>query len=308
MEQYFEGDMPVFPQYVASDITNRITAMLYRVGIYSRVFSRIKSKASICKKLNAKQYITHNKLMQDLIGIRITVYFDDDVSIVMKMLRKTFDFDSETVDTVTTDVFRPTRTNMIFRIPDDILSSNQFHKAINDLPIDNTFEVQIRTVLSEGWHEVEHDLRYKQKKAWEGHDDYGRALNSILATLVSCDWSMRILFENLSHTYYMDGQWIAMCQNHLRIHLLDNEDDIQAIQDLLNQNHSLCKYLLKVDREKLLLLYFEFFEGFPCTLKNIVYVCSYFVEDCKVSIPKLISEQIAVHKEELQKSLNLNIE
>ena len=32
---------------------------------------------------------------------------------------------------------------------------NEFDAAL----IDNTYEIQLRTVLSEGWHEVEHDLR-----------------------------------------------------------------------------------------------------------------------------------------------------
>lgn len=299
MEQYSVQDMPVVPQYVVSHIENKIIQMLNRVGIYSRVFSRTKEKESIAKKLNAKQYKENNKLMQDLIGIRVTVYFDDDIPIVMQMLKYTFTYDSETVDSVEADVFKPTRTNLIFKIPEDALSSESFSSMINGLPLDNTFEVQIRTVLSEGWHEVEHDLRYKQKKEWKGHEDYERALNSILATLVSCDWSMRVLFENLSHTYYIDGKWVAMCRNHLRIRISDTEEDIHAAETMLAQNHSLCKYMLKIKREKIILLLFQHFEWLPCTLKNIIYICSYFIEDCNLAIPPLILEQIDAHKEQL---------
>nr|WP_255419996.1 MULTISPECIES: hypothetical protein [Parabacteroides] len=27
--------------------------------------------------------------------------------------------------------------------------------------IDSTFKIQVRTTLSEGWHEIEHNMRYK---------------------------------------------------------------------------------------------------------------------------------------------------
>ncbi|MBK7959276.1 MAG: hypothetical protein IPK03_14995 [Bacteroidetes bacterium] len=32
---------------------------------------------------------------------------------------------------------------------------------VNNSLVDSTFEVQLRTILSEGWHEIDHDLRYK---------------------------------------------------------------------------------------------------------------------------------------------------
>ena len=45
--------------------------------------------------------------------------------------------------------------------------------------IEPTFKIQIRTVFSEGWHEVEHDLRYKCKDDWEGCELYSHTLNGI---------------------------------------------------------------------------------------------------------------------------------
>lgn len=68
--------------------------------------------------------------------------------------------------------------------------------------IDNTYEVQIRTILSEGWHEVEHDLRYKCKEEWNEFKEESRLLNGIYATLESSEWSMLTLFDRLSYSQY----------------------------------------------------------------------------------------------------------
>jgi ppGpp synthetase/RelA/SpoT-type nucleotidyltranferase len=88
---------------------------------------------------------------------------------------------SSTVDLPKTDQFAVTRHNLIFKIPELHLEDTK--KAIGNAPIDETFEIQLRSILSEGWHEVEHDLRYKSKKNWETQDDLSRALNGIIATI-----------------------------------------------------------------------------------------------------------------------------
>lgn len=45
---------------------------------------------------------------------------------------------------------------------------------------DATYEIQFRTTLSEGWHEIDHALRYKCKTDWDKHEDEERAFNGIL--------------------------------------------------------------------------------------------------------------------------------
>lgn len=284
--------IPQLPVHVVNDLIAQIDLMMQRVGIYYRVFGRVKSSESICKKLNKKHYVENNKKMQDIVGLRIAVYFDDDVDLVVDMLKKTFDFVDSTIDQVQSDKFSASRTNLIFRIPNEVISESLFQRQWKHLPIDNTFELQIRTILSEGWHEVEHDLKYKQPDSWIGHDDYARALNSILATLTNCDWTIRILFENLAHEYYRENNWLGMCRNHLRIRFADLEADEVFVANVLEMNHELAKFMLKVNRRKLISVFFEHFDGFPCTLKNLVCICAACVDNITITVPTLLQEQI----------------
>ncbi len=60
--------------------------------------------------------------------------------------------------------------------------------------IDDTFEIQIKTMFFEGWHEIEHDMRYKGEELWKNYKGFSRYFNSILATLELCDKSMVTLF------------------------------------------------------------------------------------------------------------------
>lgn len=80
-----------------------------------------------------------------------------------------------------TDQFTVNRHNLVFKVPD--VYSNEIGIAIRNRPIDTTFELQLRSILSEGWHEVDHDLRYKSKSNWINQGDLSRALNGIMATL-----------------------------------------------------------------------------------------------------------------------------
>ena len=75
-----------------------------------------------------------------------------------------------------------------------------------DFLIDKTFEVQLKTVLFQSWHEIEHDLRYKNRKLWDGFSDMDRKFNSILATLELCDDSIISVLENLTYLNYKKAQ------------------------------------------------------------------------------------------------------
>ena len=101
--------------------------------------------------------------MQDLFGIRIAVYFQDDQALCRRIIEDRFSVVSITEDRPDADTFEaPTRLNFICKLP--MSCRQELPSAIYDhYPIDTTVEIQLRTVFSEGWHEVEHDLRYKSR-------------------------------------------------------------------------------------------------------------------------------------------------
>ena len=134
----------------------------------------------------------------------------------------------------------------------------------------DSFEVQIRTILSEGWHEVDHDLRYKCEQDWIGLDAENRALNGVYATLETSEWTLLKLFEDLSYTHYKSGNIKAMLQNKFRLRIKDSPRD-SAIIEILKKRPELAKSIFRYDRSR-------FFSSIgarpavPITLANIVYI------------------------------------
>ena len=191
---------------VLRDIVTDLEAVLNKCGVMYHVFYRTKSEMSIKNKLEKKseEYRKANKKMQDLLALRITLYFTDDVELVHNYLKSQSNFDSESVDEAEVGKFCPKRLNLIMRVPNNLQQDMKAaikETGYEDL-IDNTYEVQIRTILSEGWHEVEHDLRYKCKEEWNEFKEESRLLNGIYATLESSEWSMLTLFDRLSYSQY----------------------------------------------------------------------------------------------------------
>ena len=79
------------PAIVEQDLKRIISDRLEQCGLYYRVFSRIKTASSMAHKFEMKDYGEGNRKLQDLIGVRVNLYFDDDVDICKKIMENTFD-------------------------------------------------------------------------------------------------------------------------------------------------------------------------------------------------------------------------
>jgi len=229
-----------------------LSLRLDRAGIYYRVFTRSKSLDSIKKKLEKKadQYSREGKKLQDIIGIRLVFYFLEDVEIVASHLREKSIRDSESnsihdlrehevdgIGGLADKIFMPSRLNLVFRMDDHTTNElmcilKSCEDFIDRELVDNTYEVQLRTVLSEGWHEVEHDLRYKCKDEdwWSYCDQESRMLNGIYASLETSERTLGQLFAEISYKNYKQKDWEAMIRNHLRIKI---QKDSETIDDAI---------------------------------------------------------------------------
>lgn len=282
-------------RHTAEDLRREVESILQRVGILCRVFSRGKERRSLDSKLAREpgKYAVGKKLVQDAIGVRVVVYFSEDVEIVAKLLCKEFQHDvkSSTVDLPSTDQFAVTRHNLIFSIPDQY--SQDMKKSIGTYPIDETFEVQLRSILSEGWHEVEHDLRYKSKENWEGHGDLGRALNGIIATIETSEWTMRKIFDDLAYRNYKSKKWPQMLHNKVRVRTEPHLSD--GICAILDADLELAKLVSRIDRKAVIFFLNELRPTLPLTLDNIVYVWNHlFIRDERITglTPDFIKETL----------------
>lgn len=273
---------------VLRDIVTDLESVLNKCGIMYHVFYRTKSIMSIKNKLEkkAEEYRRKNKKMQDLLALRITLYFTDDVEIVHNYLRSQSNFDSESVDEAEVDKFCPKRLNLVMRVPDKLQQDMNAARKESDYEdlIDDTYEVQIRTILSEGWHEVEHDLRYKCKEEWDEFKEESRLLNGIYATLESSEWSMLTLFDRLSYSQYKNKAWSSMLRNKMRVRFADKGLSEDLCNYLLDNNDT-AKLLYRANRTKILKLVMEKNFSYPLTYDTVLHLINHIiVKDKKLAI------------------------
>lgn len=255
--------------YPEKNLERMICKKLDKCGIMYRSFSRIKEKESVKKKIEKKRkiYLKNGKKMQDLVGIRIVLYFRDDVDICINILKKLFDIDSFEYDKPDIETFKPQRINYVFKIPKDIMQIPD--NISKDCLIDNTFEVQIRTIFSEGWHEVEHDIRYKFWDEWKIVPDLSRELNGILAVLEICDHNIMSICEQLAYKKYKEKDWDSMIRNKFRLRFMHQQLD-EDLSQILSKNTKLAKNILRFERAKLIDFFAE--NTIPRNCSNVVYI------------------------------------
>jgi putative GTP pyrophosphokinase len=280
---------------IAKEIERTISSELQRIALLYRVFFRIKTQESLQKKLDRdpKKYSVDGKKIQDAFGFRVTVYFSDDIHLVKSLITSVFDVIEETVDLTEDSHFGATRCNIICSLP-RIDSPSEI--LTFDERIDNTFEIQLRTVLSEGWHEVEHDLRYKCTEDWNDHKDLGRALNGILASLETSDWGMSQIFEDLAYRHYKSSNWNGMLRNKFRLRITGTLS--AELTRLFENDNNLAKKVFRVERATLLLKISESRIFIPITMDNLVFIVNYlFLNQQKITdlMPMLLTHKFNEH-------------
>jgi ppGpp synthetase/RelA/SpoT-type nucleotidyltranferase len=258
---------------IAKEINDKITKEVNRISLLYRVFYRVKTIESLQVKFNRtpNKYSSDGKKVQDLYGYRITVYFPDDIQIVRNLLSDLFEVIEETVDKNVQTQFGATRCNIVYRLP--IGTKDESTTLRKEKRIDDSFEVQYRTVLSEGWHEVEHDLRYKCADDWKPHVDLDRAMNGILASLETSDWGLSKLFEDLAYRHYKSGNWNGMIRAKFRLRIASELNE--GLLLLLNQKNGIGKKLYRIDRAKMLQRLCGTQLIMPINMDNIIYFTNY---------------------------------
>lgn len=261
------------PAVVEQDLKRIISDRLEQCGMYFRVFSRTKTAASMELKFQRKEYGEERKL-QDLVGCRINLYFDDDVEICKSIMENTFSVLEWSTSARAEDEFKPTKLNGVFRLPEYLRS--EISPATWDMCIDDTFEIQIKTMFFEGWHEIEHDMRYKGEELWKERSSFSRYFNSILATLELCDKSMVTLFEDLGHELYKSGNWSDMIRSHFRLKMgnvyLYPEVEQRLTEDQAETVDSLAKRIYKTPRSVLMEQFLSRNRKVPINANTIVAV------------------------------------
>ncbi|QHP53806.1 RelA/SpoT protein [Pectobacterium carotovorum subsp. carotovorum] len=285
-----------FTDGVRKGIVGNIMSRLDNLGIMYRIFSRTKNLCSLNAKIKNDERYGVSKKIQDGIGIRVVLYFSDDVEIAHKVISRIFSEREKdlSIDVKNNQTFEAVRYNIVYDIPEEMiqyisLSGEEMHY------VDSTFELQLRTVFSEGWHEVEHDLRYKSKNDWSGYDNESRKLNGVYATLETSEWTMLQIFDELSYQHYKAKNWIPMFRQKFRIRVSDFELN-ENLHLLFNENNELVKSFFRIDRRKMLIDMASSDYSEPLKLDNIIYFCNEkYVknEDVRKLTPELFLDEIS---------------
>lgn len=282
-------DIDKIPFSTVKMLENQIKTYLDKCGLFYKVFTRIKDSNSIIEKIeNRKKQGKINYKIQDLIGIRIVLYFKSDIELCEKIIQQHFQVDNKSKDNQEIEKFRAQRINYVCKLPGTV--KNYFESNVWQYPIDATFEIQIRTIFSEGWHEIEHDFRYKCEEEWKEFDDLSRTLNGILATLENCDWAIASLFEQMAYKDYKNLMWVPMLKNVFRIHVTD-VNNMEDILTYFDSNREVAKAFFRIDRQDFLLRLSEIKTAIPLSLRNITFLANiYQIRDQYILglTPKLI--------------------
>lgn len=126
------------------------------------VTSRVKSKASIIRKLERSDKTRELGDLTDLLGIRVITYYPDAVDAVANLIEREFEIDVEnSVDKralLDPDRFGYLSRHYVLRL-NPLRSKLLEYDGYKNLK----FELQIRSILQHAWAEIEHDLSYKSQ-------------------------------------------------------------------------------------------------------------------------------------------------
>lgn len=262
---------------VKDKILYQLSQRLSQSGIMFRIFGRAKSLRSLKHKMDIKgeKYRSGKGMIQDMIGIRIVLYFTDDVD-ALEMFLCRENLVDRSVDVPDVATFKPQRLNLVKKIPQELRED-----FINSLPaeyapyLDDTYEIQIRTVFSEGWHEVEHDMRYKCHEDWNGCDSYSRQLNGVIATLETAQWTMGAIFREMSQQNMLSGNYHAMLRNQLLLRFANDDFSPEVIQ-YLDTHRTVVQQLHQTDRLVFVLMLLNHSKPIPLTYDNVLFLINRF--------------------------------
>lgn len=298
--------------YIVNAVRDEVERRIEKMGLFYRVFARGKTINSMEHKLSIKHYGGEKKV-QDIIGVRIVLYFIDDVNVVYTLLKSSPNFVEESnseidiklldekehlsIGKLADKLFMPQRLNLVFSLNEEL--TNDLAMALHDYGnhhlVDNTYEVQIRTIFSEGWHEVEHDLRYKCKDEdmWNYCNEESRTLNGIYASLETTESSMRSVFDSMAYKNFRKRDWTAMMRNKLCIRFDDNQLSGNLCQLMGKNDAQLGKEVFKFPRTELFPALQKLPGRLPRKMDNLVFLINRLTchrEDVLLLEPEPISE------------------
>lgn len=262
---------------IASKLVKEIEERLKKCGVYYRITWRVKEDASLRKKLKKKEKEKNDYKIQDLIGIRIVTFFGDDVETLSEHLMSDFRVEKQKKNEKSEVNPYFIKNNYTYKIPEAWFE--QYEIAVQHPNIDNTFELQIRSINSEAWQELDHDYVYKLP---DGNDK--RQLQNYFKA-VGC--SYKCLEENVI-TFYDNMAELAKEQqnlvNFIRYKFRIKIKDLEKVEQIQKENPEIdfMELIENSDRKQVLGCFFEATLQDVIDINDLLNICLKLV--CKETI------------------------
>jgi ppGpp synthetase/RelA/SpoT-type nucleotidyltranferase len=269
-----------------------IVSKLAKAGIYHRSVSRVKSEVSLAGKLATGKYQNgeNSKKVQDIIGVRINLFFFEDINICEDIINETYKVDNWSKTKRQENHFEAQKRNCVCKLPSKYVK--KLSPDLWDNAVDQTFEVQLRTLLFEGWHEIEHDMRYKNKygkaeknalsglvQVSDGKNEkridaeelkLSRVMNSVIANLELCDWSLVEIYDRLAEVQVKHKDWERAFQSRYRLNMAEGKLS-PAIRSYFDENPDIARSFYEIDKKQLVDAMLEIKGNPQLTLNRLVY-------------------------------------
>mgnify|MGYP005855112131 CR=1 FL=1 len=188
--QEYKSKLPKYER-VERNIKGAINEFLNNYDIpFLTVSSRIKDFDSFYNKITRKDYENPFEDNEDFCGIRIILYYLDDIEKVQKIIEDNFSIQEteNKSDKLELNAFGYRSNHLIIKI-DSSWCVTPNYKGLEDIKI----EIQIRTSLMHTWAAIEHQLGYKANQ--ELDEKLKRKLYLISAKLEDADMQ----FQEVKH-------------------------------------------------------------------------------------------------------------
>lgn len=146
------------------------------------VEKRVKEEKSFLDKVIRKSYGAPLEEMEDIAGVRVICYYNEDLEIIDKIIKEQFNVisSSNKSQELDDDQFGYASNHYVVILKPEWLQAPNY-RGLNDLKI----EIQVRTILMHAWAAISHKLLYKK------HDDvpkeFKRKLNRLSALIELAD-------------------------------------------------------------------------------------------------------------------------
>ncbi|MCD9548657.1 (p)ppGpp synthetase [Photobacterium carnosum] len=161
--------------------------------------SRIKDESSFSNKLSRKEYSSPFEQVEDLCGIRIICYYQEDIEKICSIVKNEFIVISEEnkQENLNVDQFGYSSFHYVVKLKGDWLKHPNA-RGLDELKA----EIQIRTMLMHTWSAISHKLLYKREA--DVAPQFRRKLNRLSALIELADEQFNAI-KNEKHSYQKDN-------------------------------------------------------------------------------------------------------